>query len=311
MISPTKALYIKLGQQGEWEKECLTEKQILKIGYREALHGDCLAGNWSEVENQLGAVRTDKGTITRDLNQIRNFYMAREDVLWITFHGNLLWWCFSSRNVELTEDKNKIRHVINRWCNQDIQGKQLSMEKLRGNLGAVQGYRGTICQVKEFQYVVAKINAHPLGDVQEAETAYQSLGEKIEVLITKLGPKDFELLVDLIFRQAGWKRLGEVGGTQKTKDIELWSPVANEKALVQVKSKANLQEYEEYRKRFAENEGFARFFFVVHTPEGGLQKQLEEKPVSKSGDEQLWGPRWIAKLCVEYGLSDWVIGKSG
>ena len=70
--------------------ECL-DKNMLKVSYKEVSHEDCRWGRWANVEKQLGEIRTDKGAIRRDLNQIRTFYEAGEDVMWVTFHGDHLW----------------------------------------------------------------------------------------------------------------------------------------------------------------------------------------------------------------------------
>lgn len=56
--------------------------------------------------------------------------------------------------------------------------------------------------------------------------------------------------MDLIFRQAGYLRTNTIGGPQKTKDIELLSPVTNEKILVQVKTSTTQSEIEQYSEYF-------------------------------------------------------------
>jgi hypothetical protein len=42
------------------------------------------------------------------------------------------------------------------------------------------------------------------------------------------------MLVDLVFANSGWRRIGRVGKTQKTVDIELMLPTTGERAFVQV-----------------------------------------------------------------------------
>jgi len=305
-IRPRSALYIKLGEAGKWEEECITKEQTVRFGYGETSHEDCLAGHWDKVEKQLGS--TDKGVLTRHVNQIRNFYEAGDDVLWVTFYGNYLWWCFAEPKVILLEDGSKIHKVVGKWSNQDIKRSKLFLEILRGSLLGMQGFRGTICHVNEFEYLVNKINCKTPRQIIEAQAAYGTLVTKVEQLITNLTWKDFEQLVDLIFREAGWKRLGPIGKTQKSIDLELLSPVTNEKISVQVKSKANLSIYNDYRKRIADM-GYAKFFFVVHSPDESLAKEVEVQK-SGSGDVRLLGPREVAKLCVDYGLSEWVLTKA-
>ena len=49
------------------------------------------------------------------------------------------------------------------------------------------------------------------------------------------------------------------------------------------------------------------FFFVVHSPDG----MLESKVRNKDEDDGItyWGSREVARLCVSYGLSDWIMHK--
>jgi hypothetical protein len=51
--------------------------------------------------------------------------------------------------------------------------------------------------------------------------------------------KDFELLVELIVTQGGYRRVTETGGTQKTTDIELVLPLTGERLFVQAKARLN------------------------------------------------------------------------
>ncbi len=57
--------------------------------------------------------------------------------------------------------------------------------------------------------------------IEEAQKAWTALLDNIQKLVKGLHWKDFELLADHIFRQAGWKRIGELGKTQKSIDIVL------------------------------------------------------------------------------------------
>ncbi|MBA3356762.1 MAG: hypothetical protein H0U18_12670 [Pyrinomonadaceae bacterium] len=123
------------------------------------------------------------------------------------------------------EDKSKTRPVIGQWRPTDINDKPLQKNQLSGRLLSTEGFRGTICSVKEFDYLVQRINGKPLKQKAEAEKALLTLEEKIETLIRGVHQKDFEILIDLIFRQAGWQIVSVLGGTQKTIDLDLLSPI--------------------------------------------------------------------------------------
>ncbi len=48
-ISPKKILFIKLGESGKWEKECIEKNQTIRLSYGVAKHNLCLNGEWEKV----------------------------------------------------------------------------------------------------------------------------------------------------------------------------------------------------------------------------------------------------------------------
>jgi hypothetical protein len=267
-IKASKVLFIKLGRKGIWEKECIEMNQTLCLGYREVDHSECLKGNWKASQDYyLNVKKSDLRTATSHTNQIRYFYESDKTVLWITFYANKLWWCFSKPGIQQLPDKTKIRSVIGKWSDTDILGKELTTDSLSGKLLKTQGFRGTICEVSESDYVLLKINGKELSEVTEAKKALQNLELKISYLIRHLQWKDFEILIDLIFRQAGWQRLGVAGKAEKTLDLDLLSPVTNEKAIVQIKSSSNFDEFQYYVNEFKKMKNYDKLFYVVHSPE--------------------------------------------
>jgi hypothetical protein len=221
LITPAQAIYIKLGRSGSWERECL-ENGIIRFGYRETPFDAARSGDWDTVWKFWHKARADAGTATRDLGQIRHFFEDADDKLWITLSGGLLWWCFAKPGVRVHADgRGTYRNCVDGWKCTDIAGNKLSTEKLSGNLLRVQGYRGTICDVKAFDYLVRKLNNRLLPEVEAATKAENEMVDKILPLMLLLTWQDFELLVDLVFANSGWRRVGQLGKTQKTVDIEL------------------------------------------------------------------------------------------
>lgn len=244
------------------------------------------------------------GAAKRDCNQIRYFYESGKDVLWVTFFAHRLCWCFSEPKVTFLRDKSKTRPVTGQWSCMDVNGKLLERSQLSGRLLSMEGFRGTICSVKEFEYLVRKINGRVPREVEAAQAALSELDKKVETIIRRLHWKDFEILIDLIFRQAGCQRVSELGGVQKTLDLDLVSPITSEERYgVQIKSKANLADFEDYQRRFANMQDY-RMFFVVHSPSDDLANSKETE------DTKLWLPSKIAHMTVKYGLTDWVIARA-
>jgi hypothetical protein len=299
-IDPANALYIKLGRSGSWEKECL-DKGILRFGYKETPFESAVSGDWEAVHKFWLAVRQDQGTATRDVRQIRSYFESDDDTLWITFYGGLMWWCFAKPGVKQRKDgKGSYRETVSGWRNIDAKGDKLTFERLSGNLLKVQAFQGTICDVKEFEYLKRKLNGLLLPQVDEAVQAENQMIQKIVPLMRLLTWQDFELLVDLVFSNSGWRRVGQVGKTQKTVDIELMLPTTGERAFVQIKSSATKRDLADYLERLDESHAHDRMFFVWHSGDVGE---------ADIGNVALIGPERLARMVFDAGLASWLRDK--
>lgn len=304
-IKANKVLFIKLGQGGKFEKECIENNHTLRLGYREVDHKLCLTGQWDKVHDYFTTEENSKTFVaTSHSNQIKQFYEEDENTLWITFYANKLWWCFSKPEITLLADKTKTRPVIGKWSDKDVYENVLLAGNISGKLLKTQGFRGTICSVPEEKYVLAKINCEQMKEVVEVEQAMFDLKTKLTFLIQNLQWKDFETLVDLIFRQAGWQRVGDTGKTQKTLDLELFAPVTGERAIVQIKAQSDLQQFLSYQEQFATMNDYDKFFYVVHTAKNNLSTYENET------ETKLYLVDKVAELTVSAGLVEWVIKKT-
>jgi hypothetical protein len=309
-IRADRALFIKLGEGGRWEAECLNNG-TLRFGYQEIPHAVCeqarISGDWSAVETASRSFSKDKGSATRHVNQVREFYEAGDDVLWITFYSDRLWWCFSKREVEGLSDDGKSRRVTKAWSDEDINGQPLLKGQLSGRLLTVQGFQGTICSVSELGYLLHKINGTAEPHVAAAQTAFENLQSALIPIIKGLHHKDLEILIDLIFRQSGWQRVGVSGETEKDIDLDLISPVTDERVAVQVKSKASAFAWRSYREKYADMRGYTRFYFVTHSPTAAL---LQEAAAADDPGFILWDAQKIAWHSVRGGLTGWLLDKA-
>lgn len=110
-IQANKVLFIKLGQGGKFERECIESNQTLRLGYREVDHKLCITGQWDKVHDYFITEENSKTFVaTSHSNQIKQFYEEDEKTLWITFYANKLWWC-KFRSHPDTHSEN-IRTVI-------------------------------------------------------------------------------------------------------------------------------------------------------------------------------------------------------
>lgn len=298
MINPSKALYIKLGCAGIWETESLKEG-ILRFDCHETPYEAAKSGDWDTVKEYFTKLRPNVGTATKDVTQSRNFFEASEDTLWITYSRGYLWWCVANLGVEKhTDGDGHYRNTLEGWSNTDINGKELTMDKISGNLLKLQAYRGTICKVTPFDYLIRKVNGQLLPEVQEAADAEAEMISKLVPLMKLLTWQDFELLVDLVFSSSGWRRIGQVGKTQKTVDLELVLPSTGERAFVQIKSSTNKKDLEECIKRHRDSAAYDRMFFVWHSGNVG--------DLNDEDDIVLIPPDRLAKMVFDAGLSSWL-----
>ncbi|PMV81447.1 MULTISPECIES: hypothetical protein [unclassified Pseudomonas] len=304
-IKPTKAFFIKLGPSGLWEKECI-ENGTLRIGYRDVPHQQCVDGDWEPARNSFPS-DSDQGSVTRHINQVRQFYEEPETTLWITFFSDRLWWCFATPGISQLPDNTKTRAVAGQWRDTDINGKPLIKGQLSGKLLAVQSFQGTICTVRELDYLIHKIMGTSEPHIAEAQLAVENLVAAVIPIIKNLHPKDLETLTDLIFRQAGWQRTGVAGEVEKDIDLDLLSPITQERIGIQVKSKASASVYRSYQDKFADMSGFTHFYFVTHSPDSSLKAVATE---SSDGSFIYWGPEKLAQQAVRNGLVGWLIDRA-
>jgi hypothetical protein len=200
--------------------------------------------------------------------------------------------------VEVLDDGSHRRATVEGWKNTSIDGTLLSADRLSGRLLKVQMFRGTICDVGAGDYLLRKLSDELSPEVAAAEEAERALMTAIVALMRLLTWQDFELLVDLVFSTSGWRRVSQVGRTQKTVDLELVLPSTAERAFVQVKSRASHAALADYADRLVQSEAYDRMFFVWHT--GDLPEDGGPSGVV------LLGPQRLSRMVLDAGLSSWL-----
>lgn len=301
-IRPARVRYIKLGERGKWEKECL-EKGIIRFGFGSANAERfplCLQRKWDELTQSFIVQGKNRGTATRFTNETRLFFEDDGSTLWITFIGEKLCWGFltASPPERHANGDGVCRRIDGGWRWKDVNGEPLTKDRLSGALTKLAAYRGTSCDVDVEDYVIHRINGLKSPVVERAVAARVEMIASVLGLMKLLLPRDFELLVDLVFTTSGWRRLGVVGKTQKTIDLVLMLPSTGERAFVQVKSHTTSAELAEYVGQL-EGTLYDRMFYVFHSGE------------AKTDDERVivMGPERIAELVLDAGLVNWLIDK--
>jgi len=313
-LTATRALYIKLGEGNRWAQLSF-DSNTLRFGFARVPHTMALAaaaaGNFTPIRDFYEQKpHIAAGTATRYSNEIREFYTAGTDVLWITFAKGRMWWCFADGEVIPNLDGDpevsgsRYRKATSGWSDRDLTGKTLSINGLRGSLTTTAGFRGTICRVREFDYLLRRLNGQETAATEAVRAARKTLIDAVTPLIPGLHWKDFELLVELVMTQGGWRRVSATGGAQHTIDLELELPLTGERALVQVKSKLDQQTAEKVASNLVENAGGSRVFIAYHTT-GPDELSIDQENVT------VIGPKALAEHVVNLGLTTWIMEKVG
>lgn len=298
-VAIRNAYYIKLGTKGKWAESSL-RAGLLRFGWGGIPLAEIHARDWTKIRQRLGDEHARKATATSDTERLKDIVMSDERDVWVTFHASRLWWCRLA-DGEVEEDQvSRFRRVIGAWSDRDAKNRLLVISQLPGRIAQLQGYRATVCSVHEkegLRRLLAAENSEAFDGISEAREALVAASA---TAIQRLHWKEFETLVDLIFRQAGWKRRSVLGETMKSVDLELEEPITGDAYQIQVKSKAGVPEFEQYCAEFS-NEGFRRLYFVVHSPSA----QLAALP-PRADDIELVLPRQLGELVVDHGLVGWL-----
>ena len=181
-------------------------------------------------------------------------------------------------------------------------GRRLFLSEIPGDISQLQGFRGTVCSVKASEGLNRLLDGERRPAHAAVSHAVDSLAKEVSAAIQSLHWKDFETLVDLLFRHAGWRRLSVLGETMKDVDLELEEPITGERYQVQIKSSAGAPEFLACRDDFA-GHGYRKLFFVVHSPHPSLTSDLANESV------ELIMPDRLGRMIVDAGLVTWILRK--
>lgn len=311
--------YIKLGTGTSSIDEICAKTGVAYIGFGtsdEELFRFASNGQWEEFKNltlerdQSGTDQARKQRATSATNQVRAFFECDEKTLWITFFGGLLHYgTFTtgkrpSRSIELG---GCIRELQSGWHHTDANDKELKVENLSGNLTKVRGFKGTSCALDDAQkgYLLTRLSGRVPAYIAQIDQARESMVQGVKSAIKSLQPKDFELLVEIIFSRT-WRRIGQAGGSEKFIDITFEDPLDPDKRIaVQVKSETSIKEIQRYCLD-SQRERYEKFIFAFHTPD---QASLLENCDLPDGIEIVDGDR-LANLVVDSGLIHWLKEKT-
>lgn len=306
MQLPASIRYIKNGPGGRWWESAKAHQQI-HAGWDEVPDALLRAAALSEIKPLIENYWGTKPGGTQDFNALCALIDRPSRHVWITFEEGRMWWCTVRDEIQTApadEAPNRGHFWLScdsPWSDKPMNGgRQFFVSTLPGTVTAVAGFRGTVCEPKASAQILRIIRNEQDPDVRTAEVARQAYQDAVAKLVARLGPQDFEVLIDLIFSRTGWARLAKLGGVRADVDLEVENASLNEIAFVQVKSVGSQVTLDDYVSRFnAQRARYSRMIFAVHSPSGDLTPPVGE-PV------QIWTGLRIAELVVKHGLGDWV-----
>jgi hypothetical protein len=315
--------YIKLGTGGDVADDCFKD-DLLYIGYdthlpevREwcnqardvnkrdlAIHK--IQNYWIEKRNKK------QGTATNFTNSVLSVSEDEGKTLWFTVHERKIYYGLTEGGeleyCQTWEDNGSNSGSAKRmqygWCDRARDVSLLYINKLSGSLTKTQATRGAIALIQKSpaEYFINHLLGKPQKLKALAKKARDNLKEKLANIIKDLQPSEFEVLVDLIFANSGWKRDGELGGNIKFVDVTLMLPSTGETAAVQVKTKTSKSQSQQYIDVDYSSQGFDKFFYVYHTGEAITRKKDKKYFV--------WGVEEVADKSIDAGLSQWIIDRA-
>lgn len=294
------AFYVKLGRGGRWEADSIQQSR-LRLGWSNQSLADINTGQWSVIAEQLRHEQPNQPQVsTTDLNRLQDIALSTPEDVWITFHGAKLWWARLALGPIEEDHISKYRITLDGWHDTSQSGRLLVVNDLPGKIAQLQGFRGTVCRVRDKQLLRRVLEGTRSELASQISAERTGLCSQLERAIVELHWKDYETLVDLVFRHAGWLRISVLGQHAKAYDLELREAITNDRYVVQVKSQATRADLNKTIQDFSEAD-YRKVFFVVHSPAADLANATDIP-----NHVELVAPSHLAALALNAGLTHWL-----
>ena len=167
-----KVRFIRLGEGNSYAKHCI-DNSVSILGFwsgEEAILPSCVSNDWDVVKEFLIKKRTVQKngipprSVADDLRQVKEFFSDQNgETLWITLYEGHMYWALSDSNnympIPFDTTIRCSRHMTTPWSRKTLTGKSLAILDLNESVAKLQGYRGTICAVRDPEHVIRLIKA--------------------------------------------------------------------------------------------------------------------------------------------------------
>ena len=195
---------------------------------------DMNAGNWDQLKKNIRAGFKGKppNVATTDFKALKSIIESSSDDIWITFHKAKMWWTRLAPKPIKEDGISKFRKTAIPWSDCAVNGRLLAINSISGKLSQIQGFRGTACRVKCIDILRRTLNGIQSPLAIAITEQRNCLAKHLTAAIKELHWKDFEILVDLVFRAAGLVRVSVLGQHAKGYDLELREPITEDRYVV-------------------------------------------------------------------------------
>ncbi|MEA3047938.1 MAG: hypothetical protein QOJ53_2270, partial [Sphingomonadales bacterium] len=203
---PTTVRYVKNGEGGKWWGTAKARNEV-HLGWRSIPHHLLSAAEMPAIRALIQAEYGAKAGATQDFNMLATLLDHPSQHLWVTFEDGCMWWCTVHDQIQ-TNDAGAAScgHfwlTCNLpWRNRSLGGKYLAAANLPGVITTTAGFRGTICEPRGAREILRVIHDRQDEDAVAADLARTAYQEAVAKLVSRLGEKDFELLIDLILARS-------------------------------------------------------------------------------------------------------------
>lgn len=301
--------YVKLGQNASYLDDCINGKYVqLGFGLNEVNLFNCfIKEQWEGLRN-IYLTQGNAGRAGNFIGQLTRARSADKDLVWLTIERGHLFWAQTKKDAEWIKNDKGVTLEVERWSKLDATGNPLSYDRVPGWLMSTAQYRGTVCNAAagETGQRAESIRRLLAGENSAARTTLRknedALKGAIGNAVNELAPKDFELLVELIFSKSGWRRIGIFGRTMTDVDLAMELPTTGELAVVQIKSQAAGPQFQEFLQNVVAKWTCDKFFWIQHT--GAIPALPED-----NSKVVIWNLEKISEQVLESGLVSWLGNK--
>ena len=330
-LKSLKVAYIKLGRGEDNPKRYITNKQFY-IGYgsnEDDIYKE-LVDRTLSAENFYEFIRKHGDQNHLGPKALKTVYEDKGDTLWYTILKGYLYFGLTDPNKKFVKDKQKkdgdeievgcVKDMLSGWFNLDSNGEPISKRSVSGKVTKTAKIQGTLAaktDVYEIELLVRRLLNEETEEKLFVKKSKAELPKNIEKLITQLDESDFEILIETLFLEQGYKKNAKSSGNEASYDLSLERPfdfICNLPTFVQIKSALNKKTYEKVLDDFKSDFQFGGYhsdgYLYYHSGRYSPSVDTSNEINSDKKTLHLVGVECIALQVIKFGKIDWLLERT-